>query len=547
MSQFRVHPTNDTIILGSGLAGMAAALQIKDRGIEPILITKGKSEKNGATAIARAGFSVVQNGSEDSLRSHIEDTLSSGRGLCDPDLVSTYVHQSIRYVPELEKHGVTFDRGKDGRLKTYLGGGHTHPRMIYTIHKNGPDISIPLIQKIRNQNIEIHKGLFVFDVLKKNALFYVICLNQEKGTFQVFVARTVIVATGGAGQIYQVTRTPLEATGDGFALAFNLGAELVDMEFVQHYPLEVAWPRSETLHADIPASLPSLGAKTKNALGEPFMNKHDSRGDLATRDIHARGMFQEILAGRGVRNGVWLDLSGVKAQAVKETMPDYYAYFLEQRIPRKEWKVIVSPGAHYFMGGIVIDTQAQTSIPGLFACGEVTGGVHGANRLACNSLPDCVVFGTIAGQSVVEFIMKNPPGNEEPFCPEVEAYIQNLDRHIGEDNHVEQLQSTLKQRMWVDGGLIRTGEGLTRLVQYIDRSLGGFSKWAANSREELSRLFELRNMYITAKLVSMSAQKRKESRGSHFRKDYPETNEQYIGNFIIKQSNGEPQLMFRKR
>lgn len=520
----------DILIIGSGLAGMIAAIEAAKSKEEITILAKDIFSKSGTTHVTRAGFSVVlkDKNIKDSPRNHFIDTIKSGKGINNKRLVKLLVEKAPQYIEKLTNYGIRLEQ------KKYLGGGHSLPRMIYTKNKNGSDITTPLSKYIKKEkNIKIQQCVEVLDIFKKNNIFISVCFDKKKQCLFYVCSKVVIIATGGAGQIYKITRNPKEATGDGFALAYNLGVELVDMEFVQHYPLEVLWPKTKELHADIPASLPSLGAVSRNKFNEVFMIKYDPKGDLATRDIHARGLFQEIINGRGVRGGIWFDFSEVDENKMQKAIPDYYNYFKKKRLPKNDWRVIVSPGAHYFMGGIKINEMSESSLRGLFACGEVTGGVHGANRLACNSLSDCVVFGHVAGINAARFAKKMKTKIDIYF--DIDKYLLDiLNGHIAKISNIKEIKSGLQKVMWDEAGLLRNEIGLRRASKFVEKYYKKFQQVKIINLKEIPQLFELRNMLTTAYMLIISAIKRKESRGSHYRTDFTMTKKIFDKNFITK-------------
>lgn len=529
----------DIFIIGAGLAGMTAAIEVLKADKSLVIATKGRFGRSGSSYITRAGFSVAlgDKNPKDNPEKHYKDTLKSGKCINDKKLVRLFVNLAPKYLCELEKYGVKFDK-KGDKFRQYLGGGHTYSRMIYTINKNGPDITLPLSQFIQRQDkTQILEDNIVIDLQKKENKLLSICFHKNKKSFTLIISKAIIIATGGGAQMYKITANPKHSTGDGFVLAYNLGAELIDMEFVQHYPLEVLWPKAKDLHADIAASLPSLGAVTRNKNGEAFMKNYDPKGDLATRDVHSRGLFSEIQAGRGVKGGVWLDLSKVDEKDMKNTIPEYYEYFKKRNLAKKDWRVIVAPGAHYFMGGIKINEKAESSVKGLFACGEAVGGIDGANRLACNSLPECLVFGHIAGI------------NAGKYCNSLDIDLKN---NIDSNSYIESLVSRylankkvdfkqeiieLKKIMWDKGGIVKSGKGLKKALEFVNKKWDGFDeKIKIKSLSELPRLIEFKNLLHVSRMILSSALKRQESRGSHYRLDYPNLDKKWKKNIIIREN-----------
>lgn len=509
--------STDILVIGGGLAGMLASMEAARSGQQILLLSKGPFGRSGSSYICRAGFSVVLDNDADSTHSHFEDTIRSGQGLCDPELVRVFAEQAPHLVRALEQYGVRFHK-ESGRFLPYLGGGHSHARMVYTVNKNGPDMTLPLAERVRSAaNISVRDNTAVLSARSCGTGFFAICM--EAGQVFGVTSKALVMSTGGAGRLYRHTRTPADATGDGFALALMLGAELVDIEFIQHYPLEVVWPIRADLHADIAANLPALGAVSRNRHGEAFMPSYDERGELATRDVHARAFFWEIAKGNGAQGGVWLDLSAVRDSDLEDTIPDYYAYFVEQGIPKTEWRVAVAPGAHYYMGGIRIDTRCQSSVEGLFACGEAASGLHGANRLACNSLPECVVFGHIAGRSAAEHAAAGGAKVPRLEAEEVEDFLARNRDSFSQASNLQAIEDELRDVMWDKAGLVRHDTGLEQALQSIER-LSATALTVA-SPGDLPHLYAVRNMLMLARAIASAARMRRESRGSHYRSDFP--------------------------
>ncbi len=341
----------DVMIIGGGIAGLRATIEAESFGVKSVLVSKDSLEQSGNTILSRSGFSVPGLNIQDSPHLFFKDTYKSGYNIGDKKLIKILALETLSAVNELKKWGVEFEISKK-KFKLYLTGGHSIPRTIYTSNKTGRDILFILKERINNSSTKIFYNYYVKSIKKlRNGGFLVSAFNIENLAQLNFITKTVVIATGGWGYIFQYSRNYNGATGEGLKLAWELGAELIDMEFIQFYPFTVQKPILKNLGVDIAASIIATGGRLLNNKDQEFLSKYTPEGNLATRDVQARAEFFEIERGNGVKNGVIFDLSGVPKKMLKKALPDYFKYFQEKKIKKQNWKVIVAPSAHYCMGG----------------------------------------------------------------------------------------------------------------------------------------------------------------------------------------------------
>ncbi|WP_456419407.1 fumarate reductase (CoM/CoB) subunit TfrA [Methanocaldococcus infernus] len=503
----------DILIIGGGGAALRAAIEC--RGVDVIIAVKGLLGKSGCTVMAEGGYNAVFH-REDSFKKHFYDTVKGGAFINNFRLVELLVKNAPKELINLEKFGSLFDRkGKFIAQRPF--GGQSFPRTCYSGDRTGHEIIRGLLEYINKfERIKVLEEVMAIKLIVENnrcygALF--LDLINEK-IFPIF-AKATILATGGAGQLYPITSNPIQKTGDGFALAYNEGAELIDMEMVQFHPTGIVGKGILVTEA-----VRGEGGILLNKNKERFMERYDKeRMELATRDVVARAIYREIQEGRGVNGGVYLDVSHLPSEVIEKRLETTLRQFLRLGIDIRKEPMLVSPTAHHFMGGLRIDEHCKTNIEGLFACGEVAGGVHGANRLGGNALADTQVFGAIAGRSALEFIEDE----------KIEKIYVDIELPSGEEK-AEKYIEKVKKLMWNHVSIIRNEEGLKKALKEIKsidlENVGG----------NLQKYFELKNMITVSKLVIESALYRKESRGAHYREDYPETKEKWRGNIIIREN-----------
>lgn len=534
----------DVLVIGSGAAGARAAIEAKKRGVSVMLVTK-KSLGSGSTAVSGAGhagvFSPEYGGDpKDSSEAHFRDTIESGCYLNNQRLVRLMVDEAVKRVLELQNLGVrlSYVPFSEARRRP-AGEGHSFTRSI-GIQGGGGGLIHQLTNKAKELGVETKENVMITDLLKsKDAAVGAVGFGTKTGEFTVFNSKATVVATGSGGQIYPVTSCMIDATGDGYAMAYHAGCSLQDMEFVQFYPWRLISP---TLY---PESMPytrvpvqstvfSQGGKLLNSRGERFMERIDPvRKELTTRDVAARAIFNEIKAERDVDGGVLLDISQIFDENFLNSDPRY-SLFREKGLDIKQTKMIVAPEAHYFMGGVRVDTDCETDVPGLFVAGEAIGGIDGANRLANNALTMCQVTGAVAGIQAARRAaeLKKAP---EIFSEEVAAKMERTKSCLRGGESSQSLRRELQALMWENAGIVRVRYELERALARVLELREDLSRVGASDFVDLMKVVELRNMSDVAEMVTKAALFRKESRGAHYRQDFPERNDKdWKVNIVIR-------------
>ncbi|UCH53743.1 MAG: L-aspartate oxidase [Pseudomonadota bacterium] len=522
---------SDALILGGGVAGLTLALTLADRAKVTVVSKAALTE--GSSLYAQGGLAAVLNTRADSFDAHIADTLSAGGGLCHRDTVEYVVRQGPEAIRWLIEQGVAFtrERREDGAVGYHLTreGGHSQRRVIHAADATGKALATTLEAKVREHpNIHLFENHLAIDLITRQKLGLPgpdRCLGAyvlDKSDHQVLVlgARFVILATGGASKVYLYTSNPDTSTGDGIAMAWRAGCRVANMEFMQFHPTCLYHPRAKSFL--ITEALRGEGAKLSLPNGEPFMQEHDPRGELAPRDIVARAIDYEMKR-RGL-DFVHLDISHQPAAFITTHFPTIYerCRALGYDITREPIPVV--PAAHYTCGGIVTDLHAQTDIDALYAIGECAfTGLHGANRLASNSLLECVVFAHAAAQDIGARLPTAPaPATELPAWDE--SRVTDADEAVVVSHNWDEL----RRFMWDYVGIVRTTKRLQRAQHRIDLLKEEIREYYSHFRIT-NDLIELRNLVLVAELIVRCAAARHESRGLHFTRDYPEPDKQLVG------------------
>ena len=493
------------LVIGGGIAGLSAAIRLAE--VDTVLVVTKEELAESNTAYAQGGIAVAMGGSED-VAEHLEDTVKAGDGLVNREAAAVLVEQGPLRVEELLAWGTDFDRAsaaKGGGLLRTREGAHSRSRIL---HANGDatgrEIAVSLLRHVRAttgivlQEFTTSVDLIVQEIGGVKTVAGAVLLDRE-GKLRNVYARAVLIASGGAGQVYSDTTNPAVATGDGIAMAYRAGAAISDMEFYQFHPTAFALegaPRfllSEALRGE--------GAWLVNAKGECFMHRYHPLLELAPRDIVARAITREALNGP-----VYLDMRHVRID-LKARFPGISKFLSGYNLELGRDLIPVRPAAHYLMGGIRTDVNGQTSLPGLFAAGEAAcTGVHGANRLASNSLLEGLVFGALAAEAMME---APPPGAE---VTEKEASAAAAIDPAA----LEAWIAELRKLMWEDAGLLRDADGLKRGQSRLDAMMRGIPRGFSR------RAVEARSLYTMASVILAAAAAREESRGAHFRSDFPQ-------------------------
>lgn len=518
----------DILIVGSGGAGLSLALQLADHSIRIAVLSKFALTA-GSTYYAQGGISAVFD-ADDSIESHIEDTLDAGGGLCNPDIVRLTVTHGKESIDWLREQGVVFteEQTTSGEIKLHLNreGGHSHRRIVHTADATGKAVSLSLIERAKEHpNIELFEHHNVVELITSaslgnrsdtsgNRILGAYVLDTKKQKVKTIAARVVVLATGGASKVYLYSTNPQSATGDGIALAWRAGCRISNMEFMQFHPTCLYHPNAQSFL--ISEAVRGEGGKLVLSDGTPFMQHFDPRAELAPRDIVARAIDHEIKK-RGI-DCVYLDISHKPADFIRTHFPTIYEQCLKFDIDITKQPIPVVPAAHYTCGGILTDSFARTDIANLYAIGEVAcTGLHGANRMASNSLLECLVFANRASEDILNNLASIAA---TPNLPEWdESQVSDSDEEVV----VSHNWNELRHFMWDYVGIVRTDKRLSRAMNRIDLLKKEITEYYSHFRVT-SDLLELRNLVIVAELIIRCAQQRKESRGLHFTLDYPETN-----------------------
>ncbi|MCQ8127055.1 L-aspartate oxidase [Methylomonas rivi] len=512
----------DVLIAGSGGAGLSLALHLADTYRVAVLAKFALTECS--TYYAQGGISAVFDDEYDSIESHIEDTLIAGAGLCDPDIVQLTVSKGRESIEWLRAQGVNFteEKGADGNKQLHLNreGGHSHRRIVHTDDATGKAVSLSLIERAQQHpNIDLLEHHNVVELITAEKLGLSpqrICgayvLDSKADTIKTFAAKVVVLATGGANKVYLYSTNPHISSGDGIALAWRAGCRVGNMEFMQFHPTCLYHPSARSFL--ISEAVRGEGGHLILPNGERFMRRYDERMELAPRDIVARAIDSEIKK-HGI-DCVYLDISHKPTDFIQKHFPTIYSQCLEVDIDISKQPIPVVPAAHYTCGGVLTDRDARTDIPGLYAIGEVAcTGLHGANRMASNSLLECLVFAEQANRDIRRQFANLP---EPPLLP---AWDESQVSDSDEEVVIAHNWDELRRFMWDYVGIVRTNKRLERAMNRLVLLKDEIGEYYGKFRIS-SDLLELRNLVIVAELIIRSAQQRKESRGLHYTKDYPE-------------------------
>ncbi len=493
----------DCLVIGSGIAGLCAALEAAQKR-KIILVCKGDLEQSN-TWDAQGGIASVLS-REDSFAAHIQDTLRTGGGLCDPDIVKRVVEQGPTLLKQLVDWGTEFDR-VDEQIDTTLEGGHSHARVA---HAHGDSTGRIIVQALINQihnhpNIRVLERFYAIDLLTHDngECVGILGFGQKHG-FEIIWSASTLLATGGAGQLYRETTNPQVATGDGLAMAYRAGAVLQDMEFMQFHPTTLYIAGAS--RALITETLRGEGALLVDRHGVAFMKDYDEAAELAPRDVVSRAILDQMHKTESTH--VFLDVRHFDKAHFAKRFPLISELCESFDINIKQDLIPVRPSAHYMIGGVKTDSQARTSIPRLFACGEVaSSGLHGANRLGSNSLLEGLVLGSVAGKKTCQ-LADTPP-------PRIKFDIPISDRSRLDAVDV---RNALRALMWRNVGITRRDHHLSEAMEII----AFWQRYVMDKVFDSPEGWECQNMLTVAMLVAHSAQERKESRGVHFRSDFPQ-------------------------
>ena len=533
------HSEYSVVIIGSGAAGLYAALKIANSINLPdgvLIVTKSELGESNSMYAQGGIVSVLKDNIEDSVESHVRDTINAGAGLSELNVVKYISEASDAVINDLINCGVKFDRDAEGNLNYTLEAAHSVKRILHVGgDATGKGIVTALISKVRScDNITVLENCMAVELLMngnnecKGAVIY----NSLTGEHEIVYSNAIILATGGLGQLYRFTTNPDGATGDGIDLAYNAGAELRDMEFIQFHPTALAISPTNKNRFLISEAVRGEGAKLVDSDGNEFMAKYHDRRELAPRDIVTRAIYNEMKLSHS--NNMYLNAYKLNQDLLSQRFPTIIKKCMDNGIDIKQSPIPVAPAAHYFMGGIKADVDGKTSIKGLYAIGETAStGLHGANRLASNSLLECVVCAYELADYLSFANLDTPRIIDTAIKDTIDIYSKSLN-DIEYD--ISDLKQKLKAIMWDYVGIIRNEEGLNKAKSLIKELKDNFlrKRKCLNMAE-----YEYRNMLTSAGLIIDSAISRKESRGAHSRSDYKDTSALCGHTNIVKQNGKE--------
>lgn len=506
----------DYIIVGSGIAGLYTALLANEEG-SVLVLTKGSIEDCN-TRHAQGGIAAPL-GKNDSPELHFQDTIAAGDGLCDPEAVRILVYEAADRIADLIKFGVPFDT-LNGQIALTKEAAHSVPRILHAGgDATGEHIEVTLSRRVRQSGIKVLEYSLATQILVDNGkVTGVKALDTLTGSVEEYQCRYLILATGGAGRLFKYTTNSDVATGDGIALAFAAGAEITDMEFFQFHPTALRLPG--VIPFLISEAVRGEGGILRNVENHPFMRDYSPEGDLAPRDVVARSLVYEMKKTRSDR--VFLDLTHLPPSLVTTRFPHIYRFCLEHGLDITKGLIPVAPAAHYLMGGIKVNTWGETNIAGLFAAGETAcTGVHGANRLASNSLLEVVVF----SKRIMERTRKVKEATPVPATNPDYFFLKERKT----PKHVPPLNlPTLQSLLWDKVGIVRSGNSLTEAADIL-------AAWESALPQPIDRpSYELNNLVVNARLMTEAALLREESRGAHFRTDFPQSSPAWQKHIVFR-------------
>ena len=575
---------HDVIVIGAGGAGLRAAIEASAAGVSVGLICKSLLGK-AHTVMAEGGMAAAMGNVDDrdNWKVHFSDTMRGGQYVNNWRMAELHAKEAPDRVKELEAWGAVFDRTKDGKILQRNFGGHRYPRLAHVGDRTGLELIRTLQDHGIHQGIEVYMEVTVISLLKDgDRVVGCFAYEREHGRFRVFKAKAVVLATGGVGRAYKITSNSWEGTGDGHALAYHAGAELIDMEFIQFHPTGMVWPPS-VRGILVTEGVRGEGGVLKNSEGKRFMfddipdNYKDqtakdpeegwryTQGDksanrppeLLTRDHVARCINREVKAGRGSpHGGVYLDIAWIKeklpnaAEHIKKKLPSMYHQFMQlANLDITTTPMEVGPTTHYIMGGIRVDSDTQAStVPGLFAAGECAAGINGANRLGGNSLSDLIVFGKRAGEFAAQFARENSHGRVSVEQIEAEARLALEPFERDSSENAFNIQHDLQDMMQKLVGIVRNESEMEEAVSELQKLKSRAAKCSVTGNIDFNpgwhTALDLRNLLTVSEAIALAALERKESRGGHFREDYPNKEKEFGSfNFSLKQdADGQMQI-----
>ena len=568
---------HDVLVIGAGGAGLRAAIEASTAGVSVGLICKSLLGK-AHTVMAEGGMAAAMGNVDDrdNWKVHFSDTMRGGQYVNNWRMAEIHAKEAPDRVRELEAWGAVFDRTKDGKILQRNFGGHRYPRLAHVGDRTGLELIRTLQDHGIHQGIEVYMEVTVVSLLKDgDRVVGCLAYEREHGRFRVFKCKALILATGGVGRAFKITSNSWEGTGDGHALAYDAGAELIDMEFVQFHPTGMVWPPSvrgilvtegvrgeggiltnsegkRFMFDDIPANYKDQTADTPEEGWRYVTGDKNARRppELLTRDHVARCIMREVKAGRGSpHGGVYLDIAWIKEKIqnapehIKKKLPSMYHQFKQlANLDITTTPMEVGPTTHYIMGGVRVDSDTQAStVPGLFAAGECAAGINGANRLGGNSLSDLIVFGKRAGEYAAQFALQNLPGriNEDEVEARTRAALEPFERTGGENPYT--IQHDLQEMMQDLVGIVRVEDEMKRALDGLKalkkRAANAFAPGNIDFNPGWHTALDLHNLLTVSEAIARAAIERRESRGGQYRDDFPAKDPEYAKfNFSLKKA-----------
>jgi succinate dehydrogenase / fumarate reductase flavoprotein subunit len=542
----------DVLVLGAGGAGLRGAIAAAEGGAKVLIVCKSLLGK-AHTVMAEGGVAAAMHNVayQDTWEVHFADTMKGGKLINDWRMAELHAKESPERVLELERWGAVFDRTWQGRIHQRPFGAHTYPRLAHIGDRTGLELIRTLQDRaVHTDGVDVHMEVTVFRLLKSaGGIAGALAYRRKDGSLILYRCAALLLATGGAGRMYRVTSNSWESTGDGTALAYDAGAQLRDMEMVQFHPTGMVWPAG-VRGILVTEGVRGEGGVLRNKEGARFMERYDhERMELSSRDVVARAINSEVNAGRGSpHGGVFLDITHRSPDYIKRKLPSMYEQFLKlAKVDITRQPMEVAPTIHYIMGGVRVDAETgATTVPGLYAAGEVAAGLHGANRLGGNSLSDLLVFGKRAGDGAAAGAKKSAKAAKAKLDPReiddaITSLMAPLDRPAGENPY--HLQMEIQETMSKHAPIVRDAagmeEGLQKIVELGARvsacGTGGSRSLAFNPGWHTAT--DLHPMLVNAEALLRSALERKESRGAHARSDYPKLDDELGAvNFLVEKT-----------
>ncbi|MHA2012016.1 MAG: FAD-binding protein [Candidatus Helarchaeota archaeon] len=531
------------LIIGGGISGILAALEAKSHGADVTIISKGKTGKSGNTLISGAGLSIFNPNFnfEDSYELFYKDIVCSGKEINNKILVDCFIKESPKIVDKLTKYGIKFNKIGNS-LVFKKSPGHSTERWFSPDYSNFPysnrglSLTLPILNLLNKNKIKIIENSTIIKILSnENCICGAVAINKKNNKLLIIKTGVIILAAGGGGKIFSENNNTSDVSSDAYGLAYEAGALLRDMEFNQFYPTMIHEPVKMT----IPNTVFYEGATLRNSSGDNFMKNYSILGDFSTRDVMSRAIFTEIINGRDINGCVLLDLSNINEMDFKSKYAELYHKLEEFNKKPLRQKILISPVYHFFIGGIDIDSKGRTNVKGLLSCGESVGGLHGANRLEGLALPEAIVFGMISGKYGAKLSRENDYRKLKTPYFELRYY------HKGSVSLLE-LRKELQNTMWEYCSILRSYNFLEEAKNKINLISQSIEDVNIKNISDILAFYELKNMLITSKLIVKGAIFRKESRGAHYRSDFPkEDNINFKGNLFYQYKNCKMKMQFK--